>query len=69
MCQSYPDVVHARTWFRIGHGGDRFLHTGRASLGCITLIERNRWDALYAGLIRSRKGDGISVGTVEVIDR
>ena len=64
---NYPDVVHARTWFRIGHGGDRFLHTGRASLGCITLIERNRWDTLYADLIRSRKGDCVSVGILEVV--
>lgn len=33
----------AKTWFRIGHSGDRYLHTGGISLGCITVIEQVRW--------------------------
>ena len=48
--------------------GDRYLHMGRASLGCMTVTERTRWDGLCAVLVRPRKGDGVSVGTVEVVD-
>lgn len=64
----YPEARYARTWFRVGHSGDRYVHTGRHSLGCITVIERNRWDDLYAALIKARKGDGRSIGVLEVID-
>jgi hypothetical protein len=31
---------------RVGHSGDRYIHTGAASSGCVTLTERNRRDAL-----------------------
>jgi hypothetical protein len=65
---SYTDVTRAKTWFRVGHTGDRFIHTGRQSLGCMTVVERELWDELCAVIVRSRKGDGISVGTVEVVD-
>ncbi|MGK5091667.1 hypothetical protein WDW89_06570, partial [Deltaproteobacteria bacterium TL4] len=66
--QNYPDVKYAITWFRVGHAGDRYIHTGRASLGCITLTERHRWDELYKVLIKARKGDGISIGTLQVVE-
>ncbi|WP_129793974.1 hypothetical protein [Sphingosinicella sp. CPCC 101087] len=33
-------------WFRIGHSGDRYLHAGRVSAGCITCAPRN-WRAIY----------------------
>jgi hypothetical protein len=65
---NYTEVRYARTWFRVGHKGDRYIHTGRLSLGCITLIERHRWDELYGVLINARKGDGLSIGTLEVIE-
>jgi hypothetical protein len=58
----------AMTWFRIGHGSERYLHAGGLSLGCITVIETKRWMEIYDALIKSRKGDFISVGTLEVID-
>ncbi|MGK5090418.1 hypothetical protein WDW89_00220 [Deltaproteobacteria bacterium TL4] len=45
-----------------------FIHTGRASLGCITILERERWDELYRVLIKARKGDGISIGTLQVVE-
>lgn len=57
----------AMTWFRIGHSGDRYLHTGGYSLGCMTIIETARWGEIYGILIKSRK-DSISVGVLEVID-
>jgi hypothetical protein len=56
------------TWFRIGHTGERYLHTGRASLGCITITEIEKWNEIYNKLIKARKGDFISVGVLEVVD-
>lgn len=57
-----------KTWFRIGHAGERYLHTGRASLGCITITEIEKWNEIYDKLIKARKEDFISVGVLEVID-
>lgn len=58
----------ARIWFRIGHNGERYLHTGSISLGCMTITEVEKWDALCKILLKARKGDFISVGILEVID-
>lgn len=62
----YPEASRSRTWFRVGHTGDRYLHTGAASAGCITVVDRSKWDRICASLLRGRKGDRLSVGTVEV---
>jgi hypothetical protein len=59
---------YAKTWFRIGHSGDRFLHCGRVSAGCITVTDIEQWDKIYNRLIVARK-NLVSVGTVTVIDR
>ena len=56
---------YAKTWFRIGHTGDRFLHTGRFSEGCITVKNHSQWTPIYNRLIRSRK-DKKSVGILIV---
>ena len=48
--------------------GEIYIHTGTYSLGCITLIENNKWDALYSVLIKSRVGDDRSIAVLEVID-
>ncbi len=58
----------AMTWFRIGHNGERYLHTGGRSLGCMTMIEITRWMEIYNALIKARKSDFMSVGELEVID-
>lgn len=58
----------AKVWFRIGHTGDRYLHIGTHSKGCVTLIEVGRWDELCRILLKARKGDGQSVGVLEIID-
>lgn len=63
---SYPEASRSRTWFRVGHTGDRYIHTGGASAGCITVVDRSKWDRICAALLRGRKGDRVSVGTVEV---
>jgi hypothetical protein len=58
----------AKTWFRIGHEGERYLHTGGRSLGCITITEIEKWNEIYDKLIKARKGDFLSVGVLEIID-
>jgi|CXWL01.1.fsa_nt_gi hypothetical protein len=75
-----PDVPHkggqnyltasskAFVWFRVGHTGERYIHIGRRTLGCITLTEHDRWNGLYDLLIKARKGDSTSIGTLEIID-
>ena len=64
--------IFAKTWFRIGHSGDRYLHFGRYSDGCITVRRQEnnptRWNEIYNVVITSRKGDSKSVGTIEVGD-
>jgi hypothetical protein len=66
--------IRAKTWFLIGHGllGDgagRYLHPGRISAGCVTVTDVENWNRLYQYLILSRKGDNLSVGTINVIDK
>jgi hypothetical protein len=62
----------ATSWFYLGTGrairgrNDRYLHTGRASAGCIT-VDPSGWTALYKRLILSRSGNGTTVGTVSVV--
>jgi hypothetical protein len=63
---------YAKTWFYLGVGAavdgrdDRYLHTGRASNGCIT-VDTSGWTALYRHLILSRSGNAKTVGTVTVV--
>lgn len=67
--RDYVNVLSRfNTWFRIGHSGERYLHTGSASLGCITITEIEKWNEIYNKLIKARKGDFMSVGVLEVID-
>lgn len=73
-----PDEVHpggaaylsqspfAETWFRIGHSGDRYLHAGSFTAGCVTVNQIIVWTDIYSYLIQRRKGDGRSVGTIRV---
>lgn len=58
----------AKSWFRVGHDGERYVHTGSRSLGCITITEIEKWDKIYDKLIKARKGDFLSVGVLEIID-
>lgn len=62
------EAPRAKTWFRIGHSGERYLHAGGRSLGCVTVTAIRRWAEIYEALIRARKGDGMSVGVLEVTD-
>ena len=61
------DSIYAQSWFRIGHSGDKFLHCGEHSLGCITVQETKKWTGIYHFLIKCRK-DRVSIGTVKVVN-
>jgi hypothetical protein len=61
------DSPFATTWFRIGHSGDRFLHPGQISAGCTTVTDTKNWTDIYNKLIRARKDDKKSVGTIKVV--
>lgn len=65
-----PRASKALVWFHLGHDPkeERYIHTGEQTAGCITVEDVERWDELYSILIRARKGDSKSIGTVEVID-
>lgn len=67
--RNYTKIApHSKVWFRIGHFGDKYIHAGSYSLGCITIIEHNKWEEIYFALIKARKGDFDSVGALEIID-
>jgi len=65
---NYPEAGRGTVWFRIGHSGERYLHPGIVSAGCISVTETKRWMEIYDTLIKARKGDFMSVGIFEVID-
>ncbi|AKJ29450.1 hypothetical protein [Caldimonas brevitalea] len=64
--------AYAKTWFYLGHGdaiarhGDRYLHTGARSAGCIT-VDPQEWTQFYRYLILCRSGNGKTVGSVTVV--
>jgi hypothetical protein len=66
--QYQVDSVFATTWFRVGHSGDRFLHPGRVSAGCVTITNIKKWTEIYEYLIKRRLGDDKSVGTIEIVE-
>lgn len=59
-------AAFARTWFRVGHSGDRFLHAGSVSLGCVTVRQVERWDEICGLIITARMGDLKSIGQIIV---
>ena len=65
---NYPEAGRGTVWFRIGHSGERYLHPGMVSAGCISVTETKRWMEIYDALIKARKGDFMSIGIFEVID-
>lgn len=55
---------HGTVWFRIGHSGDRYVHPGRRSAGCLTCAP-SQWEAIYE-ILNSARLDARSVGTLTV---
>jgi hypothetical protein len=69
-----PDFPHAlgsnygprgTVWFRIGHSGDRYLHPGRVSAGCITCAP-DHWEVIYQIAHCARAIDDKSVGMLKM---
>ena len=66
-----PQSRYAKNWFYLGQGAairgnnDRYLHTGRVSLGCVT-VEPSSWTKLYQYLILCRSGNGKTIGSIVV---
>ena len=56
---------YSNTWFRIGRSGDRYLHCGRVSAGCLTVTELTKWTKIYKHLRYCRSIDGV-IGIVTV---
>lgn len=56
---------YGTTWFRIGHSGDRYLHPGRVSAGCVTCAP-SWWNAIYSIVHRCRHTDTLSVGQLHI---
>lgn len=52
-------------WFRIGHQGNRYVHPGRISAGCLTCAP-SQWEQIYPVLNCSRASDKVSIGTLVV---
>jgi hypothetical protein len=57
--------AHGKVWFRIGHQGDRYVHPGRVSAGCLTCAP-TQWEEIYGVLHCARLNDKVSVGTLIV---
>lgn len=57
--------AYGTAWFRIGHQGDRYVHPGRISNGCLTCLP-STWDEIYKIFHCARKGDNLSIGTLTV---
>lgn len=57
---------HAKTWFKIGAIGDRYLHPGEMSAGCVTITDLLHWETIYDHLIKSRLSSK-AVGTIRII--
>jgi hypothetical protein len=62
---------YAKCWFYLGVGAavsginDRYLHTGSASAGYITM-HKTEWTKLYGAIISCRRGNNVDVGTIIV---
>jgi hypothetical protein len=57
--------AHGTVWFRIGHAGDRYVHPGQVSEGCITCVPP-AWEEIFGIFHCARKGDGKSIGALDM---
>lgn len=58
---------YATVWFRVSYEGDKYLHCGQGTLGCVTVRPPEQWTAIYNDLIRRRrKKDNRSVGAIHI---
>lgn len=57
--------AHSTVWFRIGHEGERYVHPGKYSAGCLTCAPAH-WEEIYAVLHCARDGTPTNVGKLIV---
>lgn len=51
-------------WFRLGHSGDRYLHPGRISAGCLTCAPGN-WEAIFQ-IVHCARVDAVTAGKLNM---
>ncbi len=62
LIPDYPQFVdwylkhskYVRIWFRIGYTGNKYMHMGTFSKGCVTVIEKEKWTSIVLYLIHRR---------------
>ncbi|MDX4956424.1 hypothetical protein [Delftia acidovorans] len=65
--QVEPSLRSDQVWFPIEFGDNsRFIHLGNISEGCVTVMDFNKWNAIYKALISHRTPDGRYVGKLTV---
>lgn len=65
--QVEPSLRSDQVWFPIEFGDNsRFIHLGNISEGCVTVMDLNKWNAIYKALISHRTPDGRYVGKLTV---
>lgn len=63
-----PSLKSDQVWFPIEFGDNsRFIHLGNISEGCVTVMDLNKWNAVYKALISQRTPDGRYVGQLTVL--
>lgn len=67
---AHKDLKYVGVWFPIEYKptyNSNFIHVGNVSHGCITCYQLDKWNDLYAYLIRHRLDkDGLYVGTLVI---
>ncbi len=62
-----PNLKYDRVWFPIEYGNNsRFVHVGNLSDGCVTVLDIDKWNDVYAYLIKYRTTSSQHVGKIVV---
>jgi hypothetical protein len=69
LCERYQDrAQHACHWWLIEWKPEKgySFHTGARSLGCVTVVEHAKWEAIYDLLAKARTTDGRFAGDIVI---
>jgi hypothetical protein len=62
-----PGLRNDQVWFPIEYGDNsRYIHVGHLSHGCVTVIQLEKWNALYQALIEHRMSGTPYVGQIHI---
>jgi hypothetical protein len=62
-----PGLRYDQVWFRTSHpDNERYIHPGKVSFGCVTVVDFNKWDEIHEKLISHRSADKLTVGRLIV---